>query len=216
MADIINSGDQHTTAQLNTITPSIGDVLYDKTKATLVVGDGKTKGGNPQVSENAIQTLSNKTLDNPSYTNLVMRGLFAYLTAEADTTITTAGTYYPILGTFNNDPIYNFSSATVNTPGIKYDDSETMFFEIDWHATISASVLDTNVNVAISKNGTELAQSTMSAKCLQVNSPYNLSGTCVVELSEDDEIQLIVTADGDGDVITFTKFVTTIRPFLFG
>lgn len=51
MADIINTGDQHTTAQLATITPELGDVLYDKTKHTLVVGDSETKGGNPMAKE---------------------------------------------------------------------------------------------------------------------------------------------------------------------
>jgi len=51
------------------------------------------------------------------------------------------------------------------------------------------------------------------ALALQAGEPYSFSGTCVVELATDDEIQLVVTSDGNGDVITFDNFTTTINEF---
>ena len=46
-------------------------------------------------------------------------GVFAYLQSEAETPTTTAGTYYPIGGSFGNAPIED--CAAVATPGIRYD-----------------------------------------------------------------------------------------------
>ena len=140
-------------------------------------------------------------------------GVFAALSASADTTITTAGTYYPILGTFTNDPIEDFGAATVYTPGIKYTGSLTQNFEIDWHATFSADSNNADVTCAIKKNNVLVATSVMTTRCFTADAPYAASGTCVVELAEDDEIQLVVTSDDDGDVITFSNYTTTISEF---
>jgi hypothetical protein len=43
----------------------------------------------------------------------------------------------------------------------------------------------------------------------------NFSGTSVIELEEDDEVQLVVTADKVA-TITFYNITATIRPFLLG
>lgn len=42
---------KHTTAQLATITPSLGEVLIDTDKGCLIIGDGTTKGGIPLGTE---------------------------------------------------------------------------------------------------------------------------------------------------------------------
>ena len=124
-------------------------------------------------------------------------GIYAFLSAPADTTITTAGTYYPVLGTFTNSPIESFSAAAVYTPGIKYDGTLTQYFEIDWHTTIFANAPMTTVTFAIFKNGTLIGGSDMSQLCKTASYLYSLSGTCVVELATDDEIQLVITSDGE-------------------
>ena len=53
----------------------------------------------------------------------------------------------------------------------------------------------------------------MSTFCKNVGELYNLSGTTVVELATNDKIQLVVTSDGSGDIITFNNFTTTINEF---
>jgi len=140
-------------------------------------------------------------------------GIYASLDSATTTTITTAATYYPILGDFTNSPIENFSGAVTYTPGIKYDGAMTQYFEIDWHATISADGANTTICGGVKKNGVLDVRSVMHQFCKNAAQLYNLSGTFVVELAEDDEIQLVTTSDGNGDVLTFDKFTTTITEF---
>ena len=138
--------------------------------------------------------------------------VWGYVSASADTTITAAGTYYPIQGTFVNS-FNQFGAATVNTPGIKYTGSETKVFEIDLHAQVSADTLNTDVTIAVYKNGSLVAGSGITGRCRDATSPYPLSSTAVTTLAQNDEIQLMVTSDGNGDVLTFNNLQTTIREF---
>jgi len=140
-------------------------------------------------------------------------GVYAYLNTPASTTITVAATYYPINGTFTNAPIEGFSAATVVTPGIKYDEALTQYFEIDWHASVYCDHNTTTVHFGIKKNGTLLPGSVMGSMCKNASQVYAISGTTVVELATDDEIQLVVTSDGSGDVITMEHYTTTITEF---
>jgi hypothetical protein len=138
-------------------------------------------------------------------------GVFAYLSASANTTITSAATYYPIAGTFSNNIAQVFTG--VATPAIRYDGTETLHFEIDWHASFKANTTATTVKYGIKKNGTLITGSEMGMYCKYADELYNLSGTCVVELTKDDEIQLVITSDGDGDIISNEYFTTTINRF---
>ena len=138
--------------------------------------------------------------------------VWGYVSTPADTTITTAGTYYPIQGTFTNE-VNQFGAATVNVPGIKYTGSETKTFEIDLHAQVSADTLNTDVTLAVYKNGSLAAGSEITGRCRDAASPYSMSSTVVLSLAENDEVQLMVTSDDDGDVLTFNNLQTTIREF---
>lgn len=138
-------------------------------------------------------------------------GVSAYLPTTADTTITTAGTYYPIEGSFTNDVIENFT--LVATPAIRYDGTLTQCMEVDWHASLSADTANTTVHLGIKKNGTLVDASLMAQFLKNADQIYNISGTCVVEMATNDEIQLVVTSDGDGDVLTFEHYTTTITEF---
>jgi hypothetical protein len=140
-------------------------------------------------------------------------GVYAFLLAQADTTITTATTYYPILGTFTNSPIEGFGAATVHVPGIKYTGTETRYFKIDWFASLSADANSTTVKLGIKMNGVLVGGSVMQQLCKTAGELYNIAGTCVVELETDDEIQLVITSDDDGDVITFVNYTTAINHF---
>ena len=140
-------------------------------------------------------------------------GVFASLSAPTDTTITVADTYYPIAGTFSNDPLEGFVGATAYPPGIKYNESMTQYFEIDWHATVIPDSNTTTVHFAIKKNGVLVTSSIMGSLLKNNGQPYNLSGTCVIEMSTGDEIQLVVTADGNGDVLTIQHYTTSITEF---
>ena len=137
-------------------------------------------------------------------------GVYAYLSASAATTITAAQTYYPISGSFINEPIKNFTA--VADPAIRYDGTLTQYFKIDWHASVQANIASTTINIGIKKN-TNLQVGTMSTFCKNANETYTLSGTCVISLATNDEIQLVVTSDGSDNIINFVNFTTTISEF---
>ena len=140
-------------------------------------------------------------------------GVFAYLGTATTTTCALADTWYPITGTFTNPVLEDFSSATVVTPGIKYDGEKTQYFEVDYHAMISADENSTTVHLGVKKNGTIVAGSVMGSYSKEDDEEKSVSGTCVIELAEDDEIQLVVMADDDGDVISVEHYTTTISRF---
>ena len=139
------------------------------------------------------------------------RGVFATITSEAETTVTTAGTYYPIAGTFSNNPMEEFQLTA--DPAVQYTGGATIFFEIDWHATVFADDSGRTVHFGIKKNGTLVDSSVMGTFLKTFDEAQALSGTCVIELSTDDKIQLVLTSDADGDKITAKHYTTTIQPF---
>lgn len=138
-------------------------------------------------------------------------GAYAALTAPANTTVTSLGVYYPIIGTFSNTPAELFSGTA--DPSIRYDGTLTQYFEVDWHATISSNHSACTVTIGIKKSGNLQTTSVMSTLCKSAGELYSVSGTVIVSLAQNDTIQLVVTADGDGDVITFNNFTTSIREF---
>lgn len=138
--------------------------------------------------------------------------VWGYVSTPAVTTITVAGTYYPVAGTFTN-AVNQFSAATVVTPGIKYDGADTQDFEIDIHAEVTANFANTDVTIAVYKNGALISGSAITTECRAAASPYSLSSTVVVSLATNDEIQLVTTSDGSGDQLTFVNFQATIHPF---
>jgi len=189
MTDFINRSDIHTTEQIKTITPPIGDVLMDSTKGTLVIGDGTTKGGNPMSTTNC-------------------PGVFAYLNAPEDTTVTTAGIYYPVQGNFTNAPMKGF---TIPVDKLTYDADADFYFEIDWHSSFSVAPTGANVKFGIAVNGAIVPSSVMLSYA--ANLILQASGTTVFKLTKGDEVELVLTSDADGDVVTVYTFTTTIRTF---
>lgn len=150
-------------------------------------------------------------------------GVFAYLAAPANTTITTANNWYFVEGTFVNDPVENFSaigpvtessSSSVNDgPGVRYLGTLTQYFEIDWHTTATSDHTGGIVRIGIEKNGVLLTYATMSQYIKSAGEPVVISGTCVVALGQNDIIQLVTSADRNADVVTINSFLTTISEF---
>ena len=136
-------------------------------------------------------------------------GVFAYLSTPATTTVTTSGTYYDISGTFTNAPMEKF----VLDGGIKYKGTRPRYFEVDWHASVDGNSNGMTIHLGIKKNGTLVSSSVMGTFLKTANEPQALSGTTVVELDEDDVITLVLTSDGNGDIVNVEHFTTTIRGF---
>jgi len=137
--------------------------------------------------------------------------VFAYVSTPAITTITVGNTYYPVAWTFTNAVIENFTA--VWTPAIRYDWSATQYFEVDRHATVKTNHNSCTVSIWIKKWWTLVAGSEMTTLCKTALEHYNISWTCVVSLATNNEIQLVVTADTNGDEVTCDYFTTTINEF---
>lgn len=137
-------------------------------------------------------------------------GACAYLGTATDTTCTTADTWYPILGTFTNCVFENFEAATAITPGIKYTGSVTQYFQVEYHATIQANSNGTTVHIGFKKNGVFVDCAKMGTFLKTANESQTVSGVCSVELATNDEIQLVLMADGNGDIVNVVHFTTSI------
>lgn len=137
-------------------------------------------------------------------------GVFAYLPFEADTTCTLADTWYPIAGTFTNNPMEDFS---LGSSYIVYDGTKTQYFEIDAHATVSSNTNGTKAHFGIKINGVLLSGSVMGLYAKTSDEPYPVSGTSVVELSTSDTVQFVVKSSASGSVITFIHLTATIAEF---
>ncbi len=148
-----------------------------------------------------------------------LAGCFGYLSAPADTTIVESGTYQPLVGTFTHPVCELFAEGTAETPSIKYTGTTTRKFKIDWCAAGSADLINTTVKIGVKHyNASEETLSFVTGSDIPQfykndGQTYNLSGCCVVELAENDEVQLVVTSNGTDDVITTTNFTTTIAKF---
>lgn len=140
-------------------------------------------------------------------------GVFAYLGTPTATTTTLAGTYYPIQGTFTNSPSECFGAATTYTPGIKYECETTQYLEIDWHASVGSDAGNTTVTCGVYKNGVLEASSVMSTFAKNLGQIYAMSGTTVIELAQNDEVQLVVKSDQAGAQVTFNNYTTSISEF---
>ena len=185
-----------------------GTTLYGTLgPAAISLGLPTSVTGNVDVTGNMDVT---GTLDTTSYITGKKCGVFAHLPTPTATTCVLADTWYPISGAFVNVPMECFAISP--TPAIIYV-GKTQYFEIDWHASFKASVNTTTAHIGIAKNGTVEDSSIMGDFLKFANEIQTISGTTVIELASGDEIQLIVMADGAGDVITIQHFTTTICKF---
>ena len=135
--------------------------------------------------------------------------VYAYLTASTPTTVTTSGTYYPVLGTFANTPIKGFS--VTSTPSLKHECLCGSYFEIDILCNVACNVANTTPKISVKKNSTVITTPAMGTFCEDAGRAYHLTSSMVLFLDYEDEIQLVCTSDGDGDILTFSDFIATIR-----
>jgi hypothetical protein len=133
--------------------------------------------------------------------------VFAYLPAPTDTTITTAGDYYPVAGSFTNEPILGWSFVTDH---IEYDLNKPRCHLFAISTVFSVDSPLATVNVAISVNGTPRTATQQGTICKTAGDSYHISVIDLFMINSGDEIQLMLTSDGDGDVVTVNTFNVTL------
>jgi len=136
-------------------------------------------------------------------------GASAYLSAPSSVETTVAGSWYPIAGTFTNA----FEDFEFDTDHIKYIGDEDYVFEIDWHASLTTDTSTTTFHIAIKHNTTVLDAQQMGAMLKNTNQYVPCSGTSVIELTKNDEIQLVCSSDKTEANLSFEHFNATINKF---
>jgi len=138
-------------------------------------------------------------------------GVFAYLDNPEVTYINKSEIYYAINGSFINNPIFCFDVKAI--PAIKYNCTTPQYFEVDWHATLSADKANTNIYIGIKRNGVFINKSEMKSRFFNADEPYSFSGTTVVYLDYNDTVQLVVSSDDADENVLFQTFTTSISEF---
>jgi hypothetical protein len=128
---------------------------------------------------------------------------YGYLTAQTPTTITVADDYYPVSGTFVN----TLSGWDYTSGCYVYDENKPRPVFIGWTSSFSANRALTVVHVALRVNGIVREAQRMGTICFNINQPYSIAGMDFVQVSEGDDIELVITADGAGDIITVNHFI---------
>lgn len=156
---------------------------------------------------------SHDSINADSYITGKKVGVAAYL-AKRDMTSILPYTYTYVRGGFINDPLQGFIETTNidRQPCIEYVEPLTQYFEIDAHASFQVAANNTTITFAIRHNDKVLDQSRMQLFCKYNDVQYCLSGTAVVQLQRHDQIQIVVSADRQCDIIVLT-LTTTINEF---
>lgn len=127
-------------------------------------------------------------------------GLFVYLKEEYTTNIINPGTFYPIKGEFRYNPMENFTYVGAGTTGSRYNGSLKQFFKVCWASSIYVLNNNTTVTIGLKHNGVLMGNSLIANLCKIAGEIYHLSGTFVIELSQNDTLQLVVATDKGNDI----------------
>lgn len=146
------------------------------------------------------------------YINGKRCGAAGYLAAPVNITVTTANTYYPI-GVFTVPVAADFVVGTTYPNGLKYTGTIAQTFHITWNATIESTSNNVSSIIDIEKNGVSIPMAKMGTYSKTGGEIYNLNGQCVVDLDVNDEIRFVVTANNNGEILTFDYFTASIKEF---
>lgn len=141
--------------------------------------------------------------------------VYAYLSTAAPTTVVLANTFYPILGTFVNDPMVGFSIVAGKlTYGAGLPNMEA---HIQWDAAVSCSGANAELHIGIAVNGEVLninGPNSRGTFCKNAGQAYALSGAIVVPISSGATIELQIASSNAGDTLTVMHLGTTLRRFV--
>lgn len=186
------------------------NILQDGSTAQVITGTVNITGS--VYTSRSIN--SHDSINADSYITGKKVGVAAYLYKPSMTPTPGDDAYTFVRGQFINDPLQGFI-ATRNIddqPCIEYDEPLPQYFKIDAHASFQVSEKNTKITFAIRHNDTVLDQFRMSLFCIYNDEQYFLSGTAVVQLNEGDQIQIVVSADSECEVIIH-NLTTTINEF---
>jgi len=140
-------------------------------------------------------------------------GVFAYITdthSATETTVTTAGTYVAIANALTTEILENFK---MDAPYVTFTGDIPRYFKFNYAAAIQADSNGTTVHLVIQKNGVSVPSSEMSVYIKTSGEEFAISGIGVVFVSPGDQLQMMVTSDGDGDKLKFDHLSRALTEF---
>ena len=136
-------------------------------------------------------------------------GVYAYVSTPQNTTTTVAGTYYRLAGTFTNEILEGFF---IDVDTLTYQGQKGCF-EIQVSASFITDTNNTEITLALFKNGVLQANSIMTGEIDATTDKMPLSLVDVIELEEDDTIEIKVASDKAGAVIQAITLNTSAHTF---
>jgi len=140
-------------------------------------------------------------------------GVFAYITdthSATETTVATAGTYVGIDNAMTTEILENFK---LDAPYMVFTGDIPRYFKFQYSAAIQADSNGTTVHLAIEKNDTTVPSSVISTYIKTSGEEFPVSGTGATLVEPGDKLQMMVTADGNGDKIKFDHLSRSVVEF---
>ncbi|MCK5740148.1 hypothetical protein KAH55_13250 [bacterium] len=170
----------------------------------LLISSAAAFGGERNLNNNTVQISETGVISSDSV------GVTCKLTASATTTTTTAGTWYPIQGTFSYPMVSHFTTT---------NDTIVICCPIGRVSaiigvTFKSSVNATTVSVGVSRNGSDPTNEISKALYLKTGGEYgSLTVVGFGYLSVDDKLVFVISSDKSGAVITISSFNYGIERF---
>jgi len=152
------------------------------------------------------------TVPYPSHDEIHIHGLYGYLESPTTTDMPLADTYYPINGTFINNPADGFYYNT-SLNAIVYNNSLPRYFRITYHATLDANKNNVENTIAIKVNETVFERGAMSNYLKYSDERAHVSSVLVVRLNPGDYVQLVTKNNQANVQITFEELTASIQSF---
>ena len=130
-----------------------------------------------------------------------------YLSATAGTTIIAAGTYYKIQGTTVKNKALNFDHANNK---LTYTGTRPATIKIDVSGSFTSDTNNVVVKACPAVNGVALTNAEIERKILTGADIGGLSFHWEVELLPDDYLEVYITCDNAGTVLTVRKMVVLV------
>ena len=140
--------------------------------------------------------------------------VYAYLTTTSNTTVTTGGTFVPVLGVFTNTIIDGFGLTMVsNAPALVYTNGYVGSFESHLSADVSCNHASKQTTIALRIDGVIDVGSTATMFLRNAGEVYNIHALGTPPLTNGSTVQIVCTTDDNDNTLTFSHFKASIKRF---
>lgn len=130
-----------------------------------------------------------------------------YLSATAPTTITVAGTFYKVAGTTVKNKAVDFTHSNNR---LTYTGAKPVVVKIDVSGSFTSNTNNVTVKACPALNGVALTNAEIERKILVGTDIRGLSFHWEVELTTNDYLEVFITCDSAGAILTVSRMVALV------